>query len=131
MIMKVCSADFTKEDYIMPYVINNEYRLKFCTGIVNMKLFTLNQKMCVKNFCIRRRVSLSGMITYLSKEYGALASDKAIFNNENVINMLIPGVDGIIVDKGFLIDKECSANFIRLIRSPFLGNKQSVYERSC
>ncbi|KAF2900580.1 hypothetical protein ILUMI_05603 [Ignelater luminosus] len=56
-------------------------------------------------------VSPSGMITYLSKAYGGRASDTAIFNKEKIIELLIPGHDAIMVDKGLLIDNECKSQF--------------------
>lgn len=68
-------------------------------------------------------VTPSGLISYLSKGYGGRTSDKAIFNNENLIEKLEIG-DSIMVDKGFLIEKECSENFIKLIRPPFLKKEK-------
>ncbi|XP_063919828.1 uncharacterized protein LOC135134883 [Zophobas morio] len=70
-------------------------------------------------------VAPSGTITYLSKPYGGRASDKAIFNKENMISKFSPG-DGIMVDKGFLIDKECANKGIQLIRPPFLKKKKQL-----
>lgn len=74
-------------------------------------------------------VAPSGLITFVSKAYGGRASDKAIFNNENVISKLIPGRDALMVDRGFLIDKECEDNYIRLIRPPFLGRGRSQFTK--
>ncbi|KAF2889888.1 hypothetical protein ILUMI_16285 [Ignelater luminosus] len=113
-------------------IVNNKYRLKFCTGIPNMALFNvlsnaLNTRIGTKNFCAR--VSPSGMITYLSKAYGGRASDKAIFNKEKIIELLIPGLDAIMVDKGFLIDDECKRNYIKLYQPPFLGRGKSQFSK--
>ncbi|KAF2881437.1 hypothetical protein ILUMI_24723, partial [Ignelater luminosus] len=74
-------------------------------------------------------VSPSGMITYLSKAYGGRASDKAIFNKEKIIELLIPGHNAIMVDKGFLIDDECKRNYIKLYRPPFLGRGKSQFSK--
>ncbi|KAF2890024.1 hypothetical protein ILUMI_16149 [Ignelater luminosus] len=74
-------------------------------------------------------VSPSGMITYLSKACGGRASDKAIFNKEKIIELLIPGHDAIMVDKGFLIDDECKRNYIKLYRPPFLGRGKSQFSK--
>ncbi|KAF2898660.1 hypothetical protein ILUMI_07515 [Ignelater luminosus] len=68
-------------------------------------------------------VTPSGLISYLSKGYGGRTSDKAIFNNENLIEKLEIR-DSIMVDKGFHIEKECSENFIKLIRPPFLKKEK-------
>ncbi|KAF2890680.1 hypothetical protein ILUMI_15493, partial [Ignelater luminosus] len=74
-------------------------------------------------------ISPSGMITYLSKAYGGRASDKAIFNKEKIIVLLIPGHDAIMVNKGFLIDDECKRNYIKLYRPPFLGRGKSQFSK--
>ncbi|KAF2905893.1 hypothetical protein ILUMI_00283 [Ignelater luminosus] len=68
-------------------------------------------------------VTPSDLISYLSKGYGGKTSDKAIFNNENLIEKLEIG-DSIMVDKGFHIEKECFENFIKLIRPPFLKKEK-------
>ncbi|XP_072395004.1 uncharacterized protein [Diabrotica undecimpunctata] len=66
-------------------------------------------------------IAPSGLITFISQVYGGRTSDKEIFVQSNLINKLIPNVDAIMVDKGFLIEDECLQNKIRLIRPPFLG----------
>ncbi|KAK9720498.1 Helix-turn-helix of DDE superfamily endonuclease [Popillia japonica] len=43
-------------------------------------------------------VSPGGIITYISKPYGGRASDKAIFEESNVISLLDPNRDAIMVD---------------------------------
>ncbi|KAF2903108.1 hypothetical protein ILUMI_03082 [Ignelater luminosus] len=82
-------------------IVNNEYWLKFCTGIPNMALFnvlsnTLNTRIGTKNFCAQ---------------------------------LLIPGHDAIMVDKGFLIDDECKKNYIQLYQPPFLGRGKSQFSK--
>lgn len=73
-------------------------------------------------------VAPSGLITYLSKPYGGRSSDKAIFNKEKIISLLhYP--DAIMVDKGFMIEKECSEHYIKLIRPPFLRKKKKQLTR--
>lgn len=69
-------------------------------------------------------VSPAGTITYVSKGYGGRASDKLIFSESGLIQMLEPSVDAIMADKGFLIEEICENNFIQLIRPPFLRNKK-------
>jgi hypothetical protein len=69
-------------------------------------------------------VSPSGLITYVSQAYGGRASDKAIFNQSDLLQKLIPYVDAVMVDKGFLIESECDNNGIEIIRPPFMRQKK-------
>nr|CAI5817761.1 unnamed protein product [Callosobruchus analis] len=71
-------------------------------------------------------VSPGGIITFISKPYGGRASDKLIFEESDFIKNLSPNRDSIMVDKGFLIDDLCAMYKIRLIRPPFLKNKQQL-----
>ncbi|KAK5649444.1 hypothetical protein RI129_000473 [Pyrocoelia pectoralis] len=68
-------------------------------------------------------VAPSGLITVVSKGYGGRASDKEIFNAEQIIKKCDPG-DSIMVDKGLLIQKECADYFVKLIQPPFLYKKK-------
>lgn len=70
----------------------------------------------------------SGMIAFLSKVYGGRASDKEIFNQSSIMEKLIPTADALMVDKGFLIERECLENRIALIRPPFLGKNTQLSE---
>jgi hypothetical protein len=70
-------------------------------------------------------VAASGLVTYLSKPYGGRASDKAIFNLENLLSKLDPH-DAIMVDKGFLIETECAKANVKLKRPPFLRKKKQL-----
>ncbi|XP_044260859.1 uncharacterized protein LOC123008880 [Tribolium madens] len=67
-------------------------------------------------------ITPSGLISFVSSGYGGRTSDKAIFNKEKLIDKFDPH-DGIMVDKGVLIEKECEENFLKLIRPPFLRKK--------
>jgi hypothetical protein len=73
-------------------------------------------------------VAASGLVTYLSKPYGGRASDKAIFNLENLLSKLDPH-DAIMVDKGFLIETECAKANVKLKRPPFLRKKNSCQKK--
>jgi hypothetical protein len=53
-------------------------------------------------------VAPSGAIIYVSRGYPGRASDKYIFNKENVIDLINPATDAVMTDKGFAIDKELS-----------------------
>lgn len=74
-------------------------------------------------FKIMTGVSPAGNLIYRSPTYGGRVSGKAIFENSNVINLLVPG-DAIMVDRGYLIDKMCDENRVKLVRPPFLGERE-------
>ena len=67
----------------------------------------------------------AGNISFISKAYGGRVSDKAIFEQSNPIHSLEPG-DGIMVDRGFLIDEICSSYNVQCIRPPFMKNKTQL-----
>ena len=68
-------------------------------------------------------VSPAGNITYLSEVYGGRATDSIIFEQSSLIKLLEPG-DGVMVDRGFLIDEVCGKNEWKCIRPPFLRQKK-------
>ncbi|XP_024887575.1 uncharacterized protein LOC112464670 [Temnothorax curvispinosus] len=65
----------------------------------------------------------AGTISFLSRAYGGKYSDKLIFEQSGLINLVEKG-EAIMVDKGFLIDHICLENQVILIRPPFLRNKK-------
>ncbi|XP_043472595.1 uncharacterized protein LOC122505180 [Leptopilina heterotoma] len=71
--------------------------------------------------------SPGGLLTYVSPAYGGRASDKAIFEQSNIIQTIGTG-SSIMVDKGFNIDDICFENGIRIVRPPFLRNKAQFSE---
>ncbi|KAM7302212.1 uncharacterized protein ISCGN_017729 [Ixodes scapularis] len=71
-------------------------------------------------------VSPGGLITYLSSGYGGRASDKVIFDQSGLVDKLLPGIDHIMVDKGFLIDATCESRLIAVVRPPFLHAKKQL-----
>lgn len=71
-------------------------------------------------------VSPGGLFTFVSRAYGGRNSDKGIFNHEEFLEKTQPG-DAIMVDKGFLIDNECLAKGVTLVRPPFLGSKKKQF----
>lgn len=64
-------------------------------------------------------VSLAGLITFISKAYGGRSSDKLIFHQSNIVERLKRD-EGIVVDKGFLIDDICEPFGVQVIGPPFL-----------
>ncbi|KAJ8679723.1 hypothetical protein QAD02_015510 [Eretmocerus hayati] len=69
-------------------------------------------------------VSPGGNMTFISKPYGGRYSDSAIFEQSGLVELLEPG-DGVMVDKGFLIDEMCEMHRLCLIRPPFLTKKNN------
>lgn len=67
-------------------------------------------------------ISPGGLITFISEPYGGRASDKVIFEQSCIVNKMSKD-DAIMVDKGFLIDTICNKHEIKVIRPPFLKNK--------
>ncbi|XP_003243795.1 uncharacterized protein LOC100568499 isoform X2 [Acyrthosiphon pisum] len=67
-------------------------------------------------------ITPGGLISFISKPYGGRSSDKAIFEQSNIIENMQPP-DAIMVDKGFLIDDICKKKNISIIRPPFLKNQ--------
>lgn len=68
-------------------------------------------------------VSPGGLITFISKPFGGRASDTEIFSNSELINLLEDN-DGVMCDRGFLIDELCARKNWKLIRPPFLKDKK-------
>lgn len=68
-------------------------------------------------------VTPAGNISFISKPYGGRASDSAIFEQSALVKLLEPR-DGVMVDKGFLIEELCNKNQFRFIQPPFLRNKK-------
>lgn len=68
-------------------------------------------------------VTPGGLISFVSEPYGGRCSDKAIFVQSGLVNLLDRN-DAIMVDKGFLIDEICMENDIKLLRPPFLKDKK-------
>ncbi|KAJ8671937.1 hypothetical protein QAD02_003196 [Eretmocerus hayati] len=69
-------------------------------------------------------VTPGGNVSYISKPYGGRYSDSAIFEQSGLVELLEAG-DGVMVDKGFLIDEPCQMKKLCLIRPPFLTKKNN------
>ncbi|XP_046402574.1 uncharacterized protein LOC124168400 [Ischnura elegans] len=74
-------------------------------------------------------VTPAGLISYISAGYGGRASDKKIFEESRVLNMLEPYLHDIMVDKGFLIKQSCQDNCIGVIHPPFL-RKNTAFSKA-
>lgn len=69
-------------------------------------------------------VSPAGLVTFVSDVYGGRASDKAIFEQSGLVNLLEPYVDAVMADKGFLIEEACERRCVKLHRPPFLRTQK-------
>ena len=74
-------------------------------------------------------VTPGGVINFVSETFGVRASDSNIFKKSNIIKNYEATRDSVLVDKGFLIDEECTYNCVKLIRPPFLKDKKPFLEQ--
>uniref|UniRef100_A0A147BIC1 Putative tick transposon n=1 Tax=Ixodes ricinus TaxID=34613 RepID=A0A147BIC1_IXORI len=71
-----------------------------------------------------------GLISYVSPAYGGKASDTFITKQSQLLDRCTPHVDSVMVDKGFLINELCREKNVRMIRPPFLMEKQLTTEEA-
>ncbi|KAE8745527.1 hypothetical protein FOCC_FOCC007790 [Frankliniella occidentalis] len=71
----------------------------------------------------------SGLVSHCGSSFGGRASDKVVTQATGVYGMCDPG-DGLMVDKGFDIDKECQDSLLALIRPPFMRSKTKKFSRA-
>ncbi|XP_037498213.2 uncharacterized protein LOC119371824 [Rhipicephalus sanguineus] len=71
-----------------------------------------------------------GLISYISPAYGGKASDTHITKQSKLLEKCIPHVDSVMVDKGFLIGELCKEHNLKIIRPPFLMEKQLTTEEA-
>lgn len=69
-------------------------------------------------------VSPFGQIIGIGAVFGGRSFDKAIFNHSKMIENFTSGIDAVMTDKGFDIEKECLDNNIKLWRPPKLAAKK-------
>ncbi|XP_077508171.1 uncharacterized protein LOC144119427 [Amblyomma americanum] len=67
-----------------------------------------------------------GHISYVSKAYGGRASDSHITKESKILELFLPSIDSVMVDKGFLIDKLCLEHQITMVRPPFLRKRKQL-----
>ncbi|XP_043214851.1 uncharacterized protein LOC122378167 [Amphibalanus amphitrite] len=67
-----------------------------------------------------------GSISFVSSAYVGRVSDKFIFNDSGITQLLEPYIDAVMVDKGFQIEEDCLSSAIELIRPPFLRAKKQL-----
>ncbi|XP_011858235.1 PREDICTED: uncharacterized protein LOC105555805 [Vollenhovia emeryi] len=92
-----------------------------------LKCRVLTYSQYKKNHTVKFDVGItpSGLIIEISYAFGGRASDKFIVNKTGVLDKL-DFYDGVMVDKGFRIEVECLQRNLRLIRPPFLSQKQQM-----
>lgn len=74
-------------------------------------------------------VTPSGLVSYISPGYAGRSTDQTIFEKCDIISKLDDG-DAIMVDKGFLIQRQCTEAGIILYRPPFLQDGKLSKEES-
>ncbi|CAN7995573.1 unnamed protein product [Ixodes hexagonus] len=81
-----------------------------------------------KGFTCKYMVSVTpgGLIAHISAGYGGRASDKHIFEESGVVDLLLPVIDNVMVDRGFLIDQICEDRLIKVIRPPFKKQQKQM-----
>ena len=57
-------------------------------------------------------VTPAGLISYISPTYDGRASGQLIFTKSELLERMISGTDGVMVDKGFLIETVCAEHNI-------------------
>ena len=67
-------------------------------------------------------VAPNGAIMYVSDAFEGSISDKEIVRQSGFLDFLEPG-DVIMADRGFLIDDLLNERHVKMIRPPFLGNR--------
>ncbi|KAK3929157.1 Putative transposase for insertion sequence element IS112 [Frankliniella fusca] len=85
-----------------------------------------------KNHTVKFNVGItpSGLISEISVPYGGRASDKYIVEDSGIL-LKLSFKDGVMVDKGYRIEKQCEENYLDLIRPPFLKKQQADEQRRC
>ncbi|XP_040072694.2 uncharacterized protein LOC115318852 [Ixodes scapularis] len=71
-----------------------------------------------------------GLISYVSPAYGGKASDTFIRKQSQLLDRCTPHVDSVMLDKGFLISELSREKIVRMIRPPFLMEKQLTTEEA-
>nr|XP_042911137.1 uncharacterized protein LOC122272101 [Parasteatoda tepidariorum] len=106
-----------------------------CTEVVVEKPSCLNCRVrTYSNYYSDHTVKLlvgcspGGVICFVSQAYGGRTSDSCIIRQSNVLHMLEPLVDAVMVDKGFKFEDVCKENHITLFRPPFLRQKTQLAE---
>ncbi|XP_042149486.1 uncharacterized protein LOC121047094 [Ixodes scapularis] len=81
-----------------------------------------------KGFTCKYMVSVTpgGLIAHISAGYGGRASYKHIFEESGVVDLLLPVIDNVMVDRGFLIDQICEDRLIKVIRPPFKKQRKQM-----
>ncbi|XP_040360140.1 uncharacterized protein LOC115315150 [Ixodes scapularis] len=80
--------------------------------------------------------TLAGLISYDSPAYGGKASDTFITKESQILDKCTPHTDSVwsasfvMVDKAFLISELCREKNVKVIRPPFLMEKQLTAEEA-
>lgn len=69
-------------------------------------------------------IAPSSLITFVSSLYGGKASDKHIFNDSGILDLLQSG-NAVMIDKGFFVEKECAEKNVEVIRPAFINPQEN------
>lgn len=72
-------------------------------------------------------VTPAGTISFVSPGYSGKSSYKFVVNSEKILDKFDSG-DAIMVDKGFLIEEECYARGINLVRPTFFQSHLGQFD---
>lgn len=75
-------------------------------------------------------ITPGGLISHTSKAYSGKASDKFIFNKENLIDKFDPYNDAIMMDKGTLIEDELLERGLQMVRPSFFRSELGQFEEA-
>ena len=121
--MPLCFKDF--ED-VRVVVDCTEIFIQWPTNLC-LQVITYSQYKGSNTIKFMTGVIPGGAISFVSDCYGGRVSDSVIFEQRGLIHLLeltSSQREGIMVDRGFFIDKICSEADVRLVRPSFTRNKK-------
>ncbi|KAK0165788.1 hypothetical protein PV328_004278 [Microctonus aethiopoides] len=120
----LCFSNFTDVRVVLDCIkIFNQSPSKLCCELVT---YSHNKSSNTVKCMIG--VTPAGNISYISKPYGGCVSDKVIFEQSDILNLLEPS-DGIMVVDGFLIDEIGALNKWKY-RRPLFSKGKEQFEKS-
>lgn len=83
-----------------------------------------------KDYTMKFMINITpgGLISHISEVYSGKASDKFIFNEENLIEKFDCPDDAIMVDKGVMIEDEVIEHELTLVRPSFFRSDMGQFE---
>lgn len=94
---------------------------------INCRISTYSRYKKGHTFKFMVAITPGGLISHVSKAYSGKASDKHIFNEENLIEMFDAHNDAIMMDKGTLIEDELLQRGLQMVRPSFFNSQQGQF----